>query len=476
MTTYALNVTGLWTDLHSTTGQDLGVGFLIYCDGGNVAVATSEGEPSNLVYGTEAYQGEQIAAGGDGLETVWVRATTGGAAKIKVQTSSNSAATKTLPTPGNRVSVLNSTATPLSSGATFTGEWTDGIAYDDLVVAAASDQNGTLRVQFSTDGVNVDSTLTRQYRTDLIEVPHRFTITRRYFRVTFENTSASTQTNLRLQPLVGNYSPLNAPIGSTLAQDFDATVVRPTDPDNEAVLGLRQGTSPFLKFGYNDDISSAAPEVVASFGGTFTPLSTATTLTLVSSSASDTSAGVGARSLFIQGLDSTRRYQFEFVTLNGTTPVVTTNTWLGVNRIMVFSSGTSQTNVGNISCTATTGGTNQARIPAGTGVTQQLIFHTQDGHQGLIRQVTLNVLKLTNGSAPRVTISMNVWNPKVTNSRYVLRRYKLDTAVFNDLVRTYKIPIKLDPTEVVWMTAETTQNATIVDGEMDILEVRQAAT
>jgi len=71
---------------------------------------------------------------------------------------------------------------------------------------------------------------------------------------------------------------------------------------------------------------------------------------------------------------------------------------------------------------------------------------------------------------------MNVWNPKVTNSRYVLRRYKLDTAVFNDLVRTYKIPIKLDPTEVVWMTAETTQNATIVDGEMDILEVRQAAT
>jgi hypothetical protein len=186
--------------------------------------------------------------------------------------------------------------------------------------------------------------------------------------------------------------------------------------------------------------------------------------------------GTGARSVFIQGLDSSRRYQFEFVNLNGTTPVVTSNTWLGVNRIVVFSSGSLETNAGVISCTATTGGTNQAAIPAGFGVTQQVIFHNQDGHQGLIRQISVNVLKTSGGSTPRVTVKLNIWNPKITDTRYVVRRYKMDTSVSNDLVRTYKIPLKLDPTDVVWITVETTQNSTSIDAEMDILEVRLAAT
>ena len=87
-----------------------------------------------------------------------------------------------------------------------------------------------------------------------------------------------------------------------------------------------------------------------------------------------------------------------------------------------------------------------------------------------------NVLKTSGGQEPRVTFFLNVWNPKITDTRYVIRRFKIDTSVSNDLVRTYKIPIKLDPTDVVWITASTTQNNTSVDAELDILEVRQAAT
>lgn len=377
----------------------------------------------------------------------------------------------------NKLDSANSSTSILTASSVFTGDWVDAGQHSDVVVSVSTDQDGTYSVQFSPDGINQDSTLTRYYRTDQINVPHRFTVTRKYYRVVFTNTSASDQTYFRLQSHYGSYSNLNAPTDSTLSQDFDAVVVRPTDPDNEAVLGLRQGISPFLKFGFNEDVSNSAEEVVASFGGTFTPLTSATTLTLVSSSANDVvTTGTGARSVFIQGLDSSRRYQFEFVNLNGTTPVVTSNTWLGVNRIVVFSSGSLETNDGVISCTATTGGTNQAAIPAGFGVTQQIIFHNQDGHQGLIRQISVNVLKTSGGATPRVTVKLNVWNPKITDTRYVVRRYKMDTSVSNDLVRIYKIPLKLDPTDVVWITVETTQNSTSIDVEMDILEVRLAAT
>lgn len=371
----------------------------------------------------------------------------------------------------------NSSTAVLASSGVFTGDWVDASGFSDVIVSVSTDQDGTYSVQFSPDGTNVDSTLTRYYRTDQINVPHRFTITRRYFRVVFTNTSASSQTYFRLQTHYGSYSNLNTPIDSTMSQDFDAIAVRPTDIFSEVVLGTRQGYNAFLKFGYNDDVDNSSAEVVASFGGTFTPLSTASTLDIVSSDANDTnSSGTGARSIFITGVDANREFQFEFVNLNGASTVTTSNTWLGVNRMVVYTSGSSETNEGDITATATTGGSNQAQIPAGTGVTQQLIFFNQDGHQALIKQITLNCLKLSGGSSPRVTFFVNVWNPKTTDSTYVIRRFKLDTATSNDIVREFDIPIKLDPTDVLWVTCETNTNNTSVDGEIDIVEVKQAST
>lgn len=379
--------------------------------------------------------------------------------------------------PTNIEDALNSSTTPILAGGSFTGSWVDVGGYSDVVVAVKTDQNGSYAIQFSPDAVNVDSTLTRYYDTALINAPHRFTVTRKYYRVVFNNTSSSDQTILRLQSLYGAFGDLNAPTDTVMDRSFDAIATRPTDFDDELVLGLRQGYSVNLKFGYNDDInSSTSPEVLASFGGTFTPLTTASTLTVSSSSSDDSSLGTGARSLFISGLDSTRRSQIEFITLNGTTPVVTTNTWLGINRVVVFTVGSGSVNAGDISLTDTTGGTNQAYIPTGKSVTQQCIYHVQDGHIGLIRRITINALKLTGGQSPRITAELVVFNPKVTQARYTLRRYKLDTNVYNDVIRLYKPPIRLDPTDVCWLTISTDQNGTSVDGEIDVIEVRQAST
>ncbi len=247
-----------------------------------------------------------------------------------------------VPVPTGALSDDNSTTTLLAAGITFTGEWEDVGHYNSVTVAAKTDQDGTFSVQFSPDGVNQDSTLTRYYRTGQIEAPHRFTITRRYMRVVFTNTSASDQTYLRLQTIYGDKTDLNAPMDSTLAQDFDAVAVRPSDHHVEVSLNRRQGSALWNKFGYNTTVGTGV-EVVASWGGTFSPMTTARTLSFVSTSANDiTSSGTGARNVVVYGIDANRRAQIVVVQMNGLTPVVTTETWLGVNRISIGLSGTGQ--------------------------------------------------------------------------------------------------------------------------------------
>ena len=223
------------------------------------------------------------------------------------------------------VSDGNSSTSALDNGNTFTGDWEYVADHDSLVVAVKTDQDGQFTVEFSPDGTNADSVLTRYYRTSQIEAPHRFTIARAWARVTFTNDSGSNQTYFRLQTLLGDKSELNAPCDSTLAQDFDATVVRPTDYHYEVALGRRQGAQTWNKFGYNDDVDSGT-EVLAAFGGTFTPLTSAVALDISSSSANDDGnpAGTGARTLRIFGVDANRMSVTEDITLNGTTTVIET--------------------------------------------------------------------------------------------------------------------------------------------------------
>lgn len=198
----------------------------------------------------------------------------------------------------------NSSTAAINTGSNFTGTWEE-VRDSDVVVSVATDQDGYYEIQFSPDGTNVDSTLTRYYRTSQINVPHRFTVTRRYFRVAFYNNSGTNQTYFRLQTLVGAFSNLNIPVDSTMSQDYDAIATRPTDYTTEVALGRRQGHTTWNKFGYNTDIDVGTDEVIAEFGGAFNQkLAAGETLDIVSSSADDANpSGTGVRQLVIYGVD-----------------------------------------------------------------------------------------------------------------------------------------------------------------------------
>lgn len=360
------------------------------------------------------------------------------------------------------VSTLNSSTTLLVASATFTGT-AELNSYANVMVQVSTDQNGVLYYDFSNDGVNFDTTLSFNYNIDRINPPHNVVKSYRYFRVRFENTSTTDQTYLRLYTTYGQLPTLTAPINGVLSENYDATVVRPTNYTSEVAMGKRQGRSTVNKFAFNADVDTGSQEIVASFGGTFNIMTTADTLEVVSTSANDTSLGTGARIVQIIGIDADFLTQTELVTLNGTTAVTTVNSWLGVNRVVVISSGTSQYNEGdiNIEDTAGTVGT-QAQVLATSSVTQQAIYHTQINHSLLLDWLWINIRKLSGGGgSPRVTIRGFSYS-RVTDTFYEIFDFDIDTDVENTTELNPSQPFILTGREVIYFTAETSTNNTSV--------------
>lgn len=373
---------------------------------------------------------------------------------------------------GTNVSTANSTTTLLTSGSTFTGTWEDATLYDSIVVSPKTDQDGTYTVQFSPDGVNADSSLTRYYRTSQIEPPHRFTIARQYVRVTFTNTSASDQTYLRLQTILGSKTQLNVPLDSGLSQDYDAFATRPTDYHYEVGLGRRQGQTTWNKWGYNPDVDIGT-ETVWSVGGTFARMTSADTLNVVSTSTNDDGdpAGTGAQSIIIYGVDSNYEAQTEVVTLNGTTAVTTSNTWLGVNRAAIYLAGSGGINAGDINITVTTGGATQAQIPTGEGSTQHAFFFTQRKHTALMDWLLINVVKTSGGGKPIITIK--VWvRSLVSGARYEVFRQNIDVALDNTIQLTPSQPFVVGEKSLIEVEATSDTNNAAVSARFSLIEVR----
>lgn len=370
----------------------------------------------------------------------------------------------------NKISTLNSSSTLLTSGTAFTGTGEDVSQYDSVVVAVKTDQDGTYTVQFSNDGTNWDSTLTRYYRTAQIEPPHRFTITRKYCRVVFTNTSASDQTYLRLQTTFGEKEQLNIPTDATMSQDYDATATRPTDYKYEVALGRRQGATTWNKFGYNGDIDIGT-ETLWSVGGTFTRISTARTLSVVSTDTNDTSGGTGANSVVIYGVDANWKSQTVVVTMNGTTPVVTTETWMGVNRMAIYVAGSGLANAGTITATATTEATVQAQIEVGVGTTQSCIFFVPADHNALMDWLYITLTKNAGGTQPVITTKCWVTS-LVSNAKYEVFRDYLDGAVERHTELRPSQPFVVGEKSIVEFQTTTDQNNTEVSLRFSLILVR----
>lgn len=138
----------------------------------------------------------------------------------------------------------------------------------------------------------------------------------------------------------------------------------------QIAVGNVKNTSHINKFGYNSAVGTSY-ETITDLGTNNLPTSAAV-VSVVSASTADTSAGTGARTVEIQGLDADYNLKTETVTMNGQTAVTTTATFIRVFRMRVVTSGTGEVNAGNI--TASIGGSDVARINADEGQTLMAVY------------------------------------------------------------------------------------------------------
>jgi len=137
-------------------------------------------------------------------------------------------------------------------------------------------------------------------------------------------------------------------------------------------------------FGYQAAISTTAIPVWENTAAYVYPTS-ASTLTLVSTSASDNTSA----SVLIGGLDANFNPISEILFLNGVTGVTTVNSYLRINSMVLVSPGSSQnTNVGVITLKQTSNTLSQ--INAGIGKSQSTIYTVPNGYTLFLDQVEVN--------------------------------------------------------------------------------------
>ena len=167
--------------------------------------------------------------------------------------------------------------------------------------------------------------------------------------------------------------------------------------------GLVDGYQTVNKSGRNLDIDTATvPEDLWGNGGLYTgfPVNDSEPLEVLSSSASDAAAGTGLRTVVVTGLNGDWEQVSETVTLNGTTPVQTVNTYRRAHTMRGATAGSGGFNVGTITVRhATTEANIFLIMQVGTNQTNCSGFTVPAGFTGYLMSVFGALRGSVNGTA-----------------------------------------------------------------------------
>jgi hypothetical protein len=117
--------------------------------------------------------------------------------------------------------------------------------------------------------------------------------------------------------------------------------------DLQVLRGQVDGHTAIFVSGYNTSVGTTY-ETIWSESTVYSYPASASVMTISSSSASDTAAGTGARTITIYGLDGSYNQINETVSLNGQTGVSTTNSYLRVLHLLVNTAGSGGAAAGTI--------------------------------------------------------------------------------------------------------------------------------
>lgn len=164
----------------------------------------------------------------------------------------------------------------------------------------------------------------------------------------------------------------------------------------------------FCQFGINSGVNQTL-ETVWVGGDAYAFPSAATTTTISSSNAADTSAGTGAQTVLVDGLNADYDRVTEVALLNGQTGVTLTNQYLRVNKVTVLTAGTGGTSAGSIfvgTGTVTTGvpAVVLNRTGASSNESESGFYSVPAGHSAYITRWTMSSSNNTANEATRFVL------------------------------------------------------------------------
>lgn len=346
------------------------------------------------------------------------------------------------------------------SDDTFTGTGEQN-GYDHVGVSLTTDEVGVLHFDFSVDGTNWSQFPVNGFKVASgIHEFHTAVKLGRYFRVRFVGEGGRTYFRL-FTYYSNNFVPSVAPLNQTAGLDQDAIFTRSTLPQDEIRIGRRAGVTGWNKFGYREGLTAAGgEEQIWATTGNFTPLASAETFDIAydgtGGGSTDGAGTTGATELTFYYIDSDGNEAIATHTLGTDGDDTTSFSGLGINRVAVSATGTNDTNVSDITVTATTAGTKQAVVPAGGGVTQQAIFFVGSNHTAVAKYLFIDIS--SSAKTPVVLIKGYVYN-RAVDSRYEVFRTKIDTSVELHRQITEPIGFNLNPTDVLYFVADSDSNS-----------------
>lgn len=333
---------------------------------------------------------------------------------------------------GGQISSANSwgrsSTQTLSAGQTLTGTGELSPYPDMMVTAKVIGGSATLYVDFSVDGgANYDTQISFSMADGVGEF-HTIVKGSRTARVRL-TAGVDNLTAVRIQTEFGAFRQANKANQVAIQRDDDAAVVRPSDFYQEVQEGRRDGYEVLAKTGLNPDVTTA--EDIWNGGGTYTGQPenyTPETVDVFSADADDAAGDTGARTIRIEGLQTSTstEYTTEDITLNGTTPVTSANTWWRINRAWVLTAGSSGANEGAITCRATSTTANVFFVmPAARNQTAVAAWTVPAGHTAWIKHLIFTQAR-ANAAAGTATVTLRTREPgEVYRARRV---YEMTTA------------------------------------------------
>ena len=300
----------------------------------------------------------------------------------------------------NKVDRDNSSVALLSAAGVFTAPTADVERYNSATVFCDTDQDGTLVIQYSTDGTNFDlvKTITLDASVSNTEA-HTVSIPAKYFRIVYTN-GAVDQTHFRLQTVFheNHVSTGTIASGGILGDTADVSLVRLTnDFSLDIERGLDSGKEAIRVFGYNEAVPNGSYADVYNYGGTTALYPFPTTLETIrikaGGNAADTAAGAGARTVLVTFLDSTGIETTETLTTAGASASAATS--VACSRFIkaeVVTSGTIRfSNTADILIENITTGLILGVIPAEQGATANAIYTVPLDHTAYMTGIHIEV-------------------------------------------------------------------------------------